>query len=74
MLELEDTRSSAVMYASQEILQGELHDPHDIIEKIDKVTMSDIHRVAKEYLDTKILSLAVIGNFENPDRFEKLLK
>lgn len=74
VLELEDTRSSAVMYASQEILQGELHDPHDIIEKIDKVTMSDIHRVAKEYLDTKILSLAVIGNFENPDRFEKLLK
>lgn len=74
VLELEDTRSSAVMYASQEILQKELHNPHEIIEKIEKVTLEDIHRVAKEYLDTKLLSLAVIGNFEDPDRFEKLLK
>ncbi len=74
VLELEDTRSAAVMYASQEILQKELHNPHEIIEKIEKVTVEDIHRVAKEYLDTKLLSLAVIGNFEDPQRFEKLLK
>lgn len=74
VLELEDTRSSAVMYASQEILQKELHDPHEIIEKIEKVTLDDVNRVAKGYLDTKLLSLAVIGNFEDKSRFEKLLK
>lgn len=74
VLELEDTRSSAVMYASQEILQKELHNPTEIIEKIEKVTLSDILRVAKEYLDTRLLSLAVIGNFEDKARFEKLLK
>jgi predicted Zn-dependent peptidase len=74
VLELEDTRSAAIMYASQEILQHELHNPHEIIEKIDKVTLEDVHRVAKEYLDTKLLSLAVIGNFEDKDRFEKLLR
>ncbi len=74
VLELEDTRSAAIMYASQEILQHELHNPHEIIEKIEKVTVDDVHRVAKEYLDTKLLSLAVIGNFEDKDRFEKLLK
>ncbi len=74
VLELEDTRSSAVMYASQEILQNKLTDPQGIIEKIDNVTLSDIQRVAKVYLDTKLLSLAVIGNFEDKSRFEKLLK
>ncbi|MDO8269634.1 MAG: pitrilysin family protein [Candidatus Levybacteria bacterium] len=74
VLELEDTRSSAVMYASQEILQKELHNPHEIMEKIEKVTLHDVVRVAKEYLDTKLLSLAVIGNFESEKRFEKLLK
>lgn len=62
------------MYASQEILQHELHNPHEIIEKIEKVTLEEVHRVAREYLDTKLLSLAVIGNFEDRDRFEKLLK
>lgn len=74
VLELEDTRSAAVMYGSQEILQKELHNPHEIIEKIEKVKLEDVLRVAKEYVDTKLLSLAVIGNFENPERFEKLLK
>lgn len=74
VLELEDTRSAAVMYASQEILQKELKNPPEILDLIEKVTIDDVHRVAKEYLDTKLLSLAVIGNFEDPKRFEKLLK
>jgi predicted Zn-dependent peptidase len=74
VLELEDTRSAAIMYASQEILQEELHNPHDVIERIEKVKLEDIERVAKTYLDTKALSLAVIGNFQDKSRFEKLLK
>lgn len=74
VLDLEDTRSIAVMYASQEILQHELKDPTQIIAKIDKVELEDVVRVAKEYLDTKLLSLAVIGDFDNPARFKKLLK
>lgn len=74
VLDLEDTRSAAILYASQEILQNELHNPHEIMEKIEKVSLSDITRVAKEYVDTKLLSLAVIGNFEDPKHFERLLK
>lgn len=74
VLELEDTRSVAVMYASQEILKKELTNPTEIMELIDKVNLDDILRVAREYLDTRALSLAVIGNFEDKSRFEKLLK
>lgn len=74
VLELEDTRSAAIMYASQEILQKELTNPHKIIERIDAVTLDDVVKVAKEYLDTKLLNLAVIGNFEDTQHFERLLK
>lgn len=74
VLGLEDTRYIASMYASQEILQNELTDPKGTIEKIDRVELSDIKRVAKKYLDTKALSFAIIGDFESNARFEKLLK
>lgn len=74
VLGLEDTRYIAVMYASQEILEQKLTDPKESIERINKVGLEDITRVAKEYLDTKALSLAIIGGFEDSGRFEKLLK
>lgn len=74
VLGLEDTRYIAVMYGSQEILEKKLTDPKETMKKIDAVTVEDVTRVAKEYLDTKALSMAIIGNFESPERFEKLLK
>lgn len=74
VLGLEDTRYIAVMYGSQEILEHQLTDPKVTMEKVDKVSLDDIQRVAKDYLDTKAMSLAMIGNFENPEKFMKLLQ
>lgn len=74
VLTLENTKYISIMYASQEILEKKLTDPKVIMKKIEAVTLDDVHRVAKEYLDTKAMSMALIGNFESPDRFEKLLK
>lgn len=74
VLSLEDTRYVASMYASQEILEEKLTDPKEIMKKIDEVTIDDIVRMAKVYLDTKALNLAIIGNFPDKSRFEKLLK
>lgn len=74
VLSLEDSQSVAVLYAMQEILEEKLETPDEIIEKIEKVTVDDVRRVAKKYVDTKNLSLAVIGNFEEKSKFEKLLK
>ena len=74
VLELEDTRTSAILYASQEILEKEHKNPDEILKDIDAVTLDDVHRVAKEFLGTNLLSLAVIGNFEDKSRFEDLLK
>ncbi len=73
VLELEDSRSVATFYANQELLEKRIHNPDEIIEKTQKVSMEDIEKMAGKYL-TSPLNLAIIGNFEDRQRFEKLLK
>mgnify|MGYP003298838850 CR=1 FL=1 len=41
--------------------------------ELDKVTPEDVARVAGDLIDKQGLNLAVIGPFDDPDRFEKLL-
>jgi len=74
VLELEDSRSVAIYYATQEVLEKEIKNPDELLKKIDAVTEKDIMRVAKKYLKNDGLNLALIGNFNNGQRFEKLLK
>lgn len=73
VLELEDSRSVASFYAQQELLDARIDNPDAILVKIDKVTVDDIQRVAEKYLGKNPLNLAVIGNFDDASRFEKLL-
>ena len=40
---------------------------------IEAVTAEDVQRVAQELIADEALRLAVIGPFEDADRFEKLL-
>lgn len=72
VLELEDTHSVAVFYGLNLLLEKRLENPSEIIEKIDAVKLSDVMRVAKEFL-SRSLNLAIIGNFEDHNRFRKLL-
>jgi predicted Zn-dependent peptidase len=72
VLELEDTRAVAIFYGASWILEKELENPSDIISKIDRIKLSDIMRVAKEFL-TGPLNLAIIGDFENHNHFRRLL-
>jgi predicted Zn-dependent peptidase len=74
VLELEDSRSVAAFYAQVELLEKTMEDPHELIEKIDKVTLEEVEALAKEFIDLKKLNLAIIGNFPDRQRFEKLLK
>lgn len=73
VLELEDSRSVATFYAHQELLEDTIDNPHAVLVKIDEVTLEDIERVAKQYLKEETLNLAIIGDFEDKSRFEKLL-
>lgn len=82
VLELEDSRSVSIYYATQQILENDIDNPDDILRKIDAVTEKDIMRVAKKYLVNETINFAVIGDFAanskdeiaNRKKFEKLLK
>lgn len=73
VLDLEDTRSVAGFYASQELLEPRIDNPEEVISQIDKVNIDGILRVADKYIKGAPLSLALIGDFEDRDRFAKLL-
>lgn len=74
VLELEDSRSVAAFYAQAELLEKEIETADELIGKIDKVTLKEVEDVAKKYFKNETLNLAIIGNFTDRQKFEKLLK
>ena len=55
------------------MLEGEIEDPDDLLAQLDRVTVEDVQRVAKDLFEDTRLYLAVVGPFDDPTRFEKLL-
>ncbi|MBI5754334.1 insulinase family protein [Candidatus Peregrinibacteria bacterium] len=74
VLSLEDSEEFAHLLAKYELLHNAAKDPDEIIKMIDKVTVEDISRVAKDLLQEEKMKLAVIGPYEDKERFGKLLK
>lgn len=74
VLELEDSRSVASFYASQELLEEKIENPDEVLEYIDKVKLDEIEKVGEKYFVNQSLNLAVIGKFEDGQEFENLLK
>lgn len=72
-LNLEDSQDLAEWYGTKELLQGQIETPKQVFEKIDKVTLDDIKRVADRVLDPKKANLAIIGPFKDEERFLKLI-
>jgi predicted Zn-dependent peptidase len=54
-------------------LEHRTPDPEEILEAISKVTAEDVNRVAQDVIGKQGVNLAVIGPFDDPARFEKLL-
>lgn len=74
VLNLEDCEEFAHLLAKYELLHGAAKDPEEIMKMIDKVTVDDIGRVAKDLFKEDKMKLAVIGPFADQERFRKLLK
>lgn len=74
VLELEDSRSVAGFYATQEILEKQINNPANVLQKIEKVSAEEVKMAAKKYFINKGLNLAVIGNFSSGQEFENLLE
>lgn len=74
VLNLEDCEEYAHLLAKYELLRGGAKDPEEIIKKIDAVKVADIARLARELFVEEKMKLAVIGPYDDEERFRKLLK
>jgi predicted Zn-dependent peptidase len=64
----------ASLLGVSELLYNRVRTPKEILEKVDKVTRDDIVRVASQLLSHERLKFAVIGPFDDPERFAALLQ
>jgi predicted Zn-dependent peptidase len=72
-LSLENTGTVSSFFGMKELLLGKIETPEDVYKGIDKVTIDDVLRVAKEFFVPERLSLAIIGPYKDQVRFEKLI-
>jgi predicted Zn-dependent peptidase len=73
VLELESPQGLIMFGLRREVLEGRAPDLEEVLRGVDAVTADDIQRVASDIVRDDALRLAVIGPFEDADRFEQLL-
>ena len=74
LLGLETADELASWLGTQEILQGKILNLKQVFDKIKAVSAIDLQRVAQDIFQPAKLNLALIGPFEEKERFEKLLR
>jgi predicted Zn-dependent peptidase len=73
VLSLEDPRGTIMFGLRSEVLEGTTREPDEVLAGIDAVTIEDVLRVAEDIIRDERLNLAVIGPFDDPERFETAL-
>jgi predicted Zn-dependent peptidase len=73
VLQLENPQGLILFGLRREVLEGGAVEPDEVMAAIDAVTAEDVQRVAQDLLGSNSLRLAVIGPFDDAERFEKLL-
>jgi predicted Zn-dependent peptidase len=74
VLSLEDPKGMISFALRDEVLEGRLREPDEVLAALDKVTVEDLQRVARDIIRQERLNLALIGPFDEPERFQKLLE
>jgi predicted Zn-dependent peptidase len=72
VLQLESPHGTIMFGLRREVLEGRAEEPQAVLDALDAVTAEDIQRVAREIVEDGPY-LAVIGPFDDAERFEKLL-
>lgn len=72
-LSLENSRTVAEWYADKQLLEGKIETPDETFSKIEKVTLEDISRIANQLFKPEKANLAIIGPFEDKEKFLKLI-
>lgn len=73
LLSLETSDQLASFYGSQEVLEGKILRPQDLIDRIRRVKAEEVWSVARAIFKNKKLNLAIIGPYRNDSRFRKIL-
>jgi len=73
VLQLESPQGMILFGLRREVLEGRAPDPQEVLDRLNAVTAEDVQRVAADVIGRNGLNLALIGPFEDPERFEKLL-
>ena len=73
VLQLETPQGTIMFGLRREVLEGRAAEPSEVLEGLDAVTAEDVQRVARELVVNDRLRLALIGPFDDAERFEKLL-
>jgi predicted Zn-dependent peptidase len=72
-LGLESSSDLANFYGFQEIFKKDIKTPKDIEKEINKITASDIQKVAKQIITNNKLNLALVGRYKDEEKFKKIL-
>ena len=73
VLSLEDPKGMVMFGLRGAVLEDRLREPDEVLAGYDAVTAEDVQRVARDIIREDKLNLALIGPFEEADRFEPLL-
>ncbi|HEY7379576.1 MAG TPA: pitrilysin family protein [Gaiella sp.] len=72
VLGLESPHGTILFGLRREVLEGGAVEPEEVLAGLDAVTAADVRRVAQDVLGGR-LYLALVGPFDEPERFEPLL-
>ena len=73
VLQLESPQGLIMYGLRKEVLEGRAQDPEEVLAALDAVTAEDVQRVAQDLVGANGLNLAVIGPFEDAERFENVV-
>jgi predicted Zn-dependent peptidase len=73
VLQTESPQGMIMFGLRREVLEGEAIEPDEVLAGIEAVTSEDVARVAQDVVADDRLRLALIGPFDDAERFEKLL-
>ncbi len=73
VLQLESPQGLIMFGVRREVLEGGAVEPEEVLAGIEAVTAEDVQRVAQDVIRGNALRLAVVGPFDDADRFEQLL-
>jgi predicted Zn-dependent peptidase len=73
VLQTESPNGLMLFGLRREVLEGAAIEPEELIAGIDAVTAEDVQRVAQDVIGSAGMNLAVIGPFDDEEKFAKLL-